>query len=189
MDVRQIVVILKLNKGTSFPQWDFSQPFNIINEQIIDDDTKLVTVEIVTTNNTSITLEYSGKTTQETIVDAAGTILKDQSLVVENILVNDIKIELLAIKDYLKFVPEYTASRIKYAEEHGIDLSKEIYTDHMYDNGIWTFTFERPFFLWYNKVLMALIDNSETNVWIKRSHLGLPGNDTLTRLDSLLEKL
>jgi hypothetical protein len=188
IDVHQIVIILRLIKGTSFPQWNFSQPFNIMEEKIIDDDTKLVTVVVLATDN-DISLQYSGKTTSDTIVDSTGAILKDQSLKIDNLFVNDIKIELLAIKDHSKFVPEYTASRIKYAEEHDIDLPKEMSTYHMFDNGQWTFEFERPFFLWYNDILMNQIYNSGTSIWVKRSHLGLPDDSTVARLDTLLNKI
>jgi hypothetical protein len=177
-----------LYKGTAFPSWSISQSFKIIKEKIIDDDTKVVYIEI-NSNNSEINLQYFGKSANDTILDSNKQIVKDQSLEIKNLLVNDVKIELLSIKNCCKFVPEYTASRIKYAKDNNLELPTELNTNHLFDNGKWTFIFQRPFFLWYNSILMDLLNNSKTSIWIKRSNVGLPADDTLIRLDQLLNKL
>ncbi len=188
IDVQKIILILRLQRGRSFPSWNISQPFYLKNEQNIDDDTKLIVVEI-TPNADEINFQYFGKSSNDTILDSLGQIIRDQSLKIENMYVNNIKIELMAIKNFCKFIPEYSSSRIEYAKNHNLELPVELHTDHFFDNGQWIFKFERPFFLWYNDILMNHIYNSETSIWVKRSHLGLPDDNTLTRLDTLLNKL
>jgi hypothetical protein len=188
IDVQKIILILRLQRGRSFPSWNISQPFQLKNEQNIDDDTKLIDIEITPIGD-EINFQYFGKSSNDTILDSLGKITRDQSLKIENMYVNDVKIELMAIKDFFKFIPEYSPSRIEYAKNHNLELPVELHTDHMFDNGQWIFRFERPFFLWYNSVLMNQIYNSETSIWVKRSHLGLPDDSTLARLDTLLTKI
>ena len=188
IDLQKVTLVLRLAKGRSFPSWSIGQSYYISNETQIDDNTKIVYVEILPEANV-VDLRYFGKSNNDTILDNTGKIVQDQSLKIENLFVNDIKIEILAIKDFLKFIPEYTPSRIEYAGVNNIELPKELFTDHMFDNGNWSFEFQRPYFLWYNNILMNLINNSETSIWVKRSDLGLPDKNTLTRLDWLLSKL
>lgn len=188
IDLQKVTLVLRLIKGRSFPSWSIKQSYCITNETHVDDNTKIVYVEILPEANV-VDLRYFGKSNNDTILDETGKIIQDQSLKIENLFVNDIKIEILAIKDFLRFIPEYTPSRIEYADVNNIELPKELFTDHMFDNGDWSFEFQRPYFLWYNDILMNLINTSQTSIWVKRSHLGLPDKNTLTRLDWLLSKL
>lgn len=190
IDIETIKLILRLKKGRNFPIWQSSHNQKIIKEELIDEDTKLVTVEIDIDHNAD-TLEINniGKNSKETIVDSTGKILKDQIFEIQDILVNDIKIENWFVKNNSQFIPKYDLSTIEYAEKHNIILPAQENTLQLFNNGTWKFKFERPFFLWYNQIMIESIEDISNNIWVKQSHLGLASKDMLDRLDSLLEKL
>lgn len=187
IEIQKVTLTLKLTCGVNFPSWKIPYQFEILKEQVINDDEKLITVEFFT-NNDSIELEYYGRTPQDTVV-RNNEIIKNQNLKIENLLINDVKIELLSIRDYMEFVPVYDSHRITYAKQNKIDLPTVIHTSEMFDNGTWTLKFSHPFFVWYNKVILGNLDNLGINIWIKRAHLGLTDQKTLNKIVDLLDKL
>jgi hypothetical protein len=190
VDIETVKLTLCLKKGRNFPIWQNPHYQKNIQEELINDDTKLVIVEL-DIDPTIDTLEINniGKNSKETIVDASGKILKDQIFEIQDVLVNDIKLENWFVKENSQFVPRYESSTIEYAQKHDINLPEQEKTLQLFNNGTWTFRFERPFFHWYNKLMVESIEGISTSIWIKQSHLGLASEDMLDRLDNLLEKL
>jgi len=85
-----------------------------------------------------IDIEYYNKTDQDTIVDATGTIISNQSLTIKELWVNGV--DIIKTKTIHQGIGCYTMSltldKKQYFIQHGIDLSPSTNTQ-MFENGVW----------------------------------------------------
>lgn len=175
---------LILDKGNTWPVWDFNCPITVVNESD-GEFRKTITVELTVADN-NIVLRNSGKGNFETILEN-GQIVRDQKLSIGNIWANGILIERNVINSVAEFFPVYKEDDINYAREHSIELKKSVNTLDFFYNGEWHFKFEQPFFVWYNHLVL---DHMNTiNHWVKQTHLGIADPEKFKRLENLLNKL
>lgn len=89
-------------------------------------------------------IEYVGKTNNDTVVDATGNILENQSLSISSLIVNKVDI---VNNDIIQMLGNYTMNldpeKLKYYQENNISLEPTTDLD-MYENGYWQLTFPIP---------------------------------------------
>lgn len=82
-------------------------------------------------------IEYVGKTNDDTVVDSQGTILENQSLTIEELVVNGIDI---IANNTMPELGNYTMNldpgKLAYYQEHGYSIEPTTDLD-MYENGVW----------------------------------------------------
>lgn len=190
IDVKTVTLSLLLTRGCEFPTWEIPQTYKLIDECILDDANKVITIRFnIDSDQDSIVLHNIGKLANDTVIDAHGKILSDQILEINGAWVNDIYIEGWVINDYSTFTPVYSQNAITYAHKTGTTLPTVEHTRKLYANGTWQLSFTRPFFYWYNQILMESINKSISSNWVKQSHLGLADQQVLDKLDQILTSL
>lgn len=175
---------LLLTQGNTWPTWTVNQPSTVISISE-NGDQQTVILDITVTNNRLI-FSNTGKSDTETIVEH-GQIIRDQTLAINRLWANNILLENSQINNVGMFYPAYQENNINYAKENNIDLPKSMHQLKFYYNGDWIFEFERPFFIWYNHLLMDSL--TEFNHWFKKSHLGIADDEKVTELNSILMQL
>lgn len=92
-------------------------------------------------------LEKFGKTIEDTLVED-GQIVKDQSIHIVDLEINQIPVDKLIYRSY--FVPEYPEPWASEQKQNGNILPERIKpcTD-LFHNGKWIFEFSTPFHIWF----------------------------------------
>lgn len=187
IDANTITFDLLLTVGKTWPQWVANHPHQIVKVDQISEDQKIVKVQFfIDSSSKSLSIKNCNKFAEETIV-VNGEIVKDQCLIIDKAWVNDIFVELGLLTEYYNFYPEYREDNIQYAKDHNIVLDQVVQTRELYFNGTWTLTFERPFFIWYNQILLKQLN--KFNKWVQASHLGIADDQQLAQLTKILEDL
>lgn len=180
----QIEIIL--TKGNHWPQWNLKNNFEILHEVELEFQ-KTLTVSINNFDScTGILLERFGKNDNETIIEN-GTIIRDQTLAINRMWINDVLLETPILQKNAQFYPEYSESNIKYADEHNIELELVKQDLTLFYNGRWVFNFKQPFFIWYNQILLDEFNNF--NHWVRQTHLGIASDQKKMDLEELLAKI
>lgn len=186
IDAKNCQLELILTKGNNWPQWTLNNDFQILNESKMD---FYKTVDVLIGDigqQTNIVLERTGKTDDETVIEN-GQIIRDQTIKINRIWVNDVLLETQAIQKVVQFYPNYSESNIKYARENNIHLEVVKSDLTLFYNGRWVFNFNQPFFTWYNQILLDELKNF--NHWVKQTHLGMASNQKKIQLENLLARL
>lgn len=184
IDLHTFRVELILNQGNTWPQWTVNQP-SVIVSTIENKNQKIVTVDLTVTSN-QIVFSNTGKTGNETIVEN-GKIVRDQILTINRLWANNILLEKDQISTVSAFYPIYQQDNIDYAVNNNVILLEKLNQLDFYYNGNWVLEFERPFFIWYNNLLMNGL--SGINHWFKKSHLGIGDQEQITQLTEILKTL
>ena len=95
----------------------------------------------------SLRIIHSGKTSNQTVVNEKGDLLKDQLLNIKNIEIDEIDIQGLIYEGV--YTPTYPEPWATQQRQAGVELQESFKnvtkTGH---NGEWKLTFESPFYMW-----------------------------------------
>lgn len=115
-----------------------------------------------------------GKTDDDVVV-IDGQVAYQSSWTILSIWVNDILLEMPALRRIMCFLPIYSDNNLRYFEEHNMVPRKEIRGENQfYFNGTVRFDLE-DFFVRYHTDLMDCIDSGlpdQKDTWVRKSHLG-----------------
>jgi len=143
----QIKLLLEISRGHNWPTILISDCD--ISEIISDTgDVREILVRCCPTKN-EIKLVRSNKDGSETVV-VNGQILRDQTVTLKKIWVDDILLDLDLVLEMAVFRNEFTDDYINYCAERSVEMaSVESHWHTWYFNGIWQWTFDEPFWPWY----------------------------------------
>ena len=121
--------------------------FNSKIESTKDSPTTIeFTVDLELEKSHKLIITRSGKDKNQTIIDD-GKIVKDQLLNIKSIEIDEIDIGALVYEGVYR--PEYPEQWATQQAEAGNKLPETLKNvTQMGHNGIWTFTFESPFYMW-----------------------------------------
>ena len=103
--------------------------------------------EVDEDNEYSLSIKRSGKTHKQTVVNEKGDYLKDQLLHIKNIEIDEIDIGALVYEGV--YTPEYPEPWASQQREAGYELKQSFKNvTVMGHNGVWTFKFNSPFYMW-----------------------------------------
>jgi len=121
--------------------------FNSKIESTKDSPTTIeFTVDLELEKSHKLIITRSGKDKNQTIIDD-GKIVKDQLLHIKSIEIDEIDIGALVYEGVYR--PEYPEQWATQQAEAGNKLPETLKNvTQMGHNGIWTFTFESPFYMW-----------------------------------------
>ena len=95
----------------------------------------------------NLTINRSGKTKNQTVINDKGDILKDQLLHIKHIEIDEIDIGGLVFEGV--YTPTYPEPWATQQRQAGTDLQESFKNvTIMGHNGKWQFTFESPFYMW-----------------------------------------
>jgi len=98
-------------------------------------------------NDYSLSIKRSGKTKKQTVINEKGDYLKDQLLHIKNIEIDEIDIGALVYEGV--YTPEYPEPWASQQREAGYELKQSFKNvTVMGHNGVWTFKFNSPFYMW-----------------------------------------
>jgi hypothetical protein len=103
--------------------------------------------ELVEGEESSLSIHRSGKGKYETVVNDKGDILKDQLLNIKSIEIDEIDIGALVYEGV--YTPDYPEPWATQQRDAGVVLEKmSKNVTQMGHNGVWTFSFTSPFYMW-----------------------------------------
>ena len=103
--------------------------------------------ELTEGNEYELTIERSGKTKTQTVINDKGDILKDQLLNIKRIEIDEIDIGALVYDgEYTPIYPEPWATQQRESGQDLKDSFKNV--TKMGFNGTWRFKFTSPFYMW-----------------------------------------
>jgi hypothetical protein len=103
--------------------------------------------ELVEGEESSLSIHRSGKGKYETVVNDKGDILKDQLLNIKSIEIDEIDIGALVYEGV--YTPDYPEPWATQQRDAGVVLEKTSKNvTQMGHNGVWTFSFTSPFYMW-----------------------------------------
>jgi hypothetical protein len=139
----------KCVKGLSWPTLSFN---NSVETKVIPVDEYTQTILVTCqSSNQVIFVNRTGKTGQETIV-VDGNIVRDQTVTLEKIWVDEILLDIDMILEEACFVNDFPLDYIEYCKKQNIALAAtESHWNTWYFNGVWTYKFNVPFWPWYFK--------------------------------------
>jgi hypothetical protein len=175
---------ITLKKCANWPQYTFNQPYE---SQVEFENDNIKRVKVFIENPLDeIILTYTNKTSKDTIV-VNNQIIADQSLSITKFWVNNVVIDLLLLKEEFKFFPKYDAQYIADSKRENKILPEVLSTVDLYYNGNLHFNIIQPFFIWYNKKQIAILE--ELNNLAKYSHLGFVNDDKIVKLKEIFDLL
>lgn len=179
LDAYCISLELLCKKGKEWPNWSHSLPCCIISDTCLDSEHRQILVEFdIHDRETNLTITNLNKSLTDV----------DQTLKIQNIWVNNIKIDLDQISDAFTFHPNYSIKDLVLAKSNKLELPEIIHNSDntLYYNGQWVFAFQQPFFLWYRNKLNSYLDQAEENY--KVDFLGQVSLQEMQRLEFLLNE-
>ena len=103
--------------------------------------------ELIEEDKYQLIIERTGKTSNQTVVDHTGSILKDQLLHIKSVEIDEIDIGALVYEaNYKPLYPEPWASQQKRAGKVLPESFKNVTV--MGHNGRWELSFQSPFYMW-----------------------------------------
>ena len=166
--------------GQNWPVLDFSA-YCSLTEIPISEFNKKVTIKTKIDDN-QLVFKNINKNEFDTVVEN-GTVVRDQSVRLNRMWVDDILINFNTVQQYIKFVPIYRDSFLKYCLQNNITVDYNPYPLELFHNGQWSFSFKQPFWYWYADLIR---DQTTKNFSKDEIELYL-GVDTNSRLDSLIK--
>lgn len=132
--------------GNSWPELQFSTDAMKVSSPV-DEYNQLVSYHTVT-DDCKLTFKRINKKESDTVLED-GKIVRDQTVKLVKILVDDILLDANLIRPYTSFRPEYSPGYLEYCKQHSITPPEVVHEDVMYFNGDWSFEFKKPFWSWY----------------------------------------
>lgn len=145
---------LELELGETWPQYQFNvEPTSVVVQEL-SGDRQHVTVEFDLDHQLSLT--YSGKTPQETVVDHNGVIVKDQTLALHRLYVDEFLLDMCVINDMGQYVPQYHQEYIKYCQDNCITIAYGAqHQTKFWHNGTWSMCWGQDFWSQYQQYRRA----------------------------------
>lgn len=172
-------ILLQLNKGQSWPQFRFNAPAHMVSDTDISAYQKNQHWHIDV--QYKFELNYFDKSSNETVVDTAGNIVRDQSLEVCAVWYQGIKLNMHILSKMAKFYPLYRGDFIEYCKQNNIAVEQgPLHQTKFWHAGTWTTDFSKDFWWQYKK----LKSNNEHNDYVGHSSETINAN--LQRLKELL---
>lgn len=141
-------VEIELTMGLTFPSIQFD---NNIKDVLTVDIGPFHQVQRHTgTLIDSLTLEYNGKNSSETIIDDSGTIIRDQTVTIKNLWIDNIIVPQTFLITHSKYYPRYHQDFLNYCKEHNIIVNNgPLHEIKFWHSGTWKFDIVQPFWDWF----------------------------------------
>lgn len=172
-------LLLQLTQGQSWPQFKFNAPATLISETEISADQKNQHWQITVSG--PFKLDYFDKSSNETVIDATGNIVRDQSLEVCAAWYQGIKLNLHILSKMAKFFPCYRDDFVEYCKQNNIVVEPgPLHQTKFWHAGTWAMEFSTDFWWQYKKSRF----NNEHNDYVGHSSQTINAN--LQKLKELL---
>jgi hypothetical protein len=157
-------LLLKLDKGLSWPEINFNTSSRLINETEISAYQKSQLWHIDVLEQFEMT--YPNKDANETIVDSSGVIVRDQTLEICNVWYQEIKLNLQIFAAMTNFYPNYRNDFIDYCVQHNIVVDPgPLHQTKFWHAGTLTADFSGDFWWRYKKLRV----NNDHNDYVGHS--------------------
>ena len=172
-------ILIQLNKGASWPQIKFNSTAVLISETETSMYQKNQHWQIDVSNK--FELNYFDKNSNETIVDALGNIIRDQTLEICSVWFQGIKLNLNTLVKIAKFFPSYRDDFIDYCKQNNIVPDPgPLRQTKFWHAGTWEVELSEDFWVQYKKFRV----NDDHNDFVGVSSDTIKNN--LQRLKELL---
>lgn len=155
----QFEVRLKFEKGRNWPQINFNGLEYKTHETHVNENVCLTNYAVIPDDDRLI-LCYHNKTDDETVMASNGTIEQDQTVEIESIWADDIKLDRNIIWNLGIYTPTYRSSFLEYCQQNNIDVehgpSNQLKFWH---NGSWKLEWDSDFWFWYQSRRRELESN------------------------------
>jgi hypothetical protein len=177
LDLRNVNVDLTLDSVDCGGHWPDCRvtvgDHEIFNGTIVRQQT-IVTSKDIYDSSTEIRIEYYGKESKDTKINAQGQIVANQNVQISKFKLNGVDIIKNGVIYQAKFVMNLDTNKKKYFKEHNIPDRNHDY--HFYENGIWTLQIGLP-------VLTYIINNIKQTETFEK----LPYDDIMMAIIQKLE--
>lgn len=138
----------KCTRGLTWPDLSINHCVSVEDKDVTDvEKTQLVTCDLL---SNSIVVVRQNKTAQDTITENE-TIVRDQTVTLERLWVDDILLDLDLVLSLSCFKNDFPEGYIEYCKQHSIESAPvESHWHTWYFNGVWTWNIEQPFWPWYS---------------------------------------
>ena len=160
-----------------------------INDNVIFNDqsqpTTIVQHQLITADPVQLSIEYYGRTDNETVLNNDGAILENQHLTITKVIINGVDIVANnIIYNFGNYRKNLSNSQKQYYLEHGIE-TEPTHSLSMYENGIWILNFEMPVLTQFVKI-KSFVEKHE-NPWVKNINYKI--YDTINIIRSLEKQI
>lgn len=152
-------------QGINWPVLEFSGEVLTVNDTVLSEYHKRVNIKIDPKGNI-LTFNNTNKNDYDTIVED-GKIIRDQSIKLNNIWVDDILLNLNLVLSNIQFIPNYKDGFLKFCQENNIVVDYNPYPFALFHNGCWKFSFEIPFWEWYSRQRQHHVNKNFSNTEIE----------------------
>ena len=141
-----VIVELEQHQGLSWPTYQFNLQNSIIGQNNINEYTRTVTHALSGVDTISITYI---KNPNETVLQN-GKILRDQTLTIKNIYVDDILLDLNLMLDRAEFLPNYNQQFLNHCRDNNIPIDMgPMHVGTFFHSGTWVLPLAEDFWAWY----------------------------------------
>lgn len=168
-----------LHKGVNWPKL-FLNCKSTSETLIINESTKKVNY-FVDSEPDKLVFTYLNKTS----ADTSQTF--DQCVILQNLYINNIKIDLNIIKEGIVLYPKFSKEYVIQCNNQNIDLPTKVFTNEFYFNGQIVLEYKKPFFEWYHQLQLQSIN--EANFYVKNNIFGIVDEMNLNRLKNIFISL
>lgn len=145
-----IELLLQLNKGMAWPEFSFNAPSTLISESESSTYQKNQHWKVHVLDK--FELYYVNKTSNETIVDHLGIIIRDQTLEICSVWYQGIKLNPYILLKMSSYDPTYRSDFIEYCKQNNITLDLgPLQQTKFWHAGRWTMNFSKDFWHQYKK--------------------------------------
>jgi hypothetical protein len=145
-------LVLRLEKGLSWPQFNFNAPAKLItsNEVSLYEQDQTWHIDII---NGQFVLDYISKPGNETVVDSAGKIMQDQTIEIRSVWYQGIKLNLHILSKMAQYHPNYRSDFINYCQQHNLALEQgPLRQTKFWHAGVWQLNLDLTFWNQYAKI-------------------------------------
>ena len=144
---KKLAVQIKFNAVSAQARWPMVRVW--VNNQLVADQ-PIVTGNCITfdtdiiDSQAQLKIEYYKKTNNDTITDATGQMVENQSLEIKQLLINDV--DIIANNLYTRLGHYYMLldnQKKEYYQTHGYNTEPS-HSLHMFENGYWQLDFDMP---------------------------------------------
>lgn len=162
-------VHLKFEKGRTWPRIEFDGEFRKILNERINENFSLVNY-IIESKDDQLVLHYREKNDEETVVGPNGTIEQDQTVEIDSIWVDDIKLDRNIFWHQGQYTPIYRSTFLEHCQQNNIKVDHgPINQLKFWHSGSWRLGWNGDFWNWYQ----ARRRESENNIILPQDVLKL----------------
>jgi hypothetical protein len=142
-----IELLVTLEQGQSWPQFNFNSPSKLITQNNLSlySQDQLWEIDI---SDSQFALNYTNKSSNETVLDSDGKIIRDQTLEISLVWYQGIKLNLNILSRMAQYYPDYRSDFIDYCQINNITLeSGPLHQLKFWHAGSWILDLRENF--WY----------------------------------------